>query len=85
MSKIKHQSKQKTQLGLTRNINQRHVLTEHLFFHVIDVFASHSTATEENDYGCRVMVVSAAFVQNNVMTEHKRTEKEGNDAYLFLA
>lgn len=88
VSKIRYQSKQKTHLGLTdtsRNINQRHVLTDHLFFHVIDVFASHTTATKKNDYGCRVMVVSAAFVQNNMMSEHKRIEKEGSDAYLFLA
>lgn len=32
--------------------------------------------------GRRATFVSPAFVQSNMITEHKRTEKEGSDAYL---
>lgn len=72
-----------TRTETSKNINQDMFWLTSYFFHVIDVFASYTTATKENDYG--VMAVSAAFVQNNMMTEHKRIEKEGSDAYLFLA
>lgn len=60
LSQIKHQSEQKTQLGLARNINHSENCSDW------------SGAT----------FVSTAFVQSNMMTEHKRTEKEGSDAYL---
>lgn len=43
------------------------------------------SATKEKDCGRGATFVSTIFVQNDVMTAHKRTEKEVSDVYLFLA
>lgn len=68
-------------------ITQRHVvvwLTIYFFMLQMSLLPSIS-ATKEKDCGWGATFVSTAFVQNDVMTGHKRTEKEVSDVYLFLA